>query len=264
MKFSILISSYNKGNYIEKCIKSCLVQSNKNLEIIVVDNYSSDETEKLLRKYSKNIIFKKKSKISKYPAVNQIDLLEEAFKISNGEIICLLDADDYFLDNKLEKLKNLFSENKNINVIFDIPKKLVNEKIVDYKFKKKLLKYIWPTIYPTSCISLRRNFFRDSIEKKFFRNYPLLEIDFRITVLSQMVDKKFLIMKNNNTIYRQVKNSIMSEIKKFSFLWWKKRFEAHLYLEDIFKFNDLDYKRNIDYYSTKVIFNLFKNFNKEK
>ena len=79
-----------------------------------------------------------------------------------------------------------------------------------------------------------------------------------------MVDKKFLIMKNNNTIYRQVANSIMSEIKKFSFLWWEKRLQAHLYLEDIFKFNDLDYKRNIDYYSTKVIFNLFKNFNKEK
>jgi len=56
MKFSILISSYNKGNYIDKCIKSCLSQSNKNLEIIVFDNYSSDETEKLLEKYSKNII----------------------------------------------------------------------------------------------------------------------------------------------------------------------------------------------------------------
>lgn len=62
MKFSILISSYNKGNYIEKCIKSCLAQSNKNLEIIVVDNYSSDETEKLLEKYSKNIIIKKNRK----------------------------------------------------------------------------------------------------------------------------------------------------------------------------------------------------------
>ena len=55
MKFSILISSYNKGNYIEKCIKSCLAQSDKNLEIIVVDNYSSDETVKLLEKYSKNV-----------------------------------------------------------------------------------------------------------------------------------------------------------------------------------------------------------------
>ena len=102
MKFSILISSYNKGNYIDKCIKSCLSQSNKNLEIIVFDNYSSDETEKLLEKYSNNIIIKKKSKISKYPAVNQIDLLEEAFKISSGEIICLLDADDYFFNKKLE------------------------------------------------------------------------------------------------------------------------------------------------------------------
>ena len=86
MKFSILISSYNKGNYIDKCIKSCLAQSNKNLEIIVVDNYSSDDTEKLLEKYSKNIIFKKKTKISKYPAANQIDLLEEAFKILSKKI----------------------------------------------------------------------------------------------------------------------------------------------------------------------------------
>ena len=49
MKFSILISSYNKGNYIEKCIKSCLAQSNKNLEIIVVDNYSHDQSCKMIQ-----------------------------------------------------------------------------------------------------------------------------------------------------------------------------------------------------------------------
>ena len=84
MKFSILISSYNKGKYIEKCVNSCLTQSNKSFEIIIIDNYSSDNTEKLLEKYSKNIIFKKKTKISNFSAVNQIDLLIEAFKISNG------------------------------------------------------------------------------------------------------------------------------------------------------------------------------------
>jgi len=264
MKFSILISSYNKGNYLEKCIKSCILQSNKDLEIILVDNYSSDETEKLLKKYSKNVIIKKKQKVSKYPAINQIDLLEEAFKISSGEIICLLDADDYFLDNKLEKLSKLFLENKDTNVIFDTPKKLINEKIVDFSFKKKFSKYIWPTIYPTSCISLKKEFFKSFIEKKFFRGYPLLEIDFRITVFSQMIDKKFLIMSDNNTIYRQVPDSIMSKLKKFSFLWWKKRLQAHLYLENIFNYNNLDYKKNVDYYFSKLIFNLLRNFNKEE
>ena len=58
MKFSILISSYNKGNYIEKCIKSCLAQSNKNLEIIVVDNYSGIE-KKEYHLETENAIFNK-------------------------------------------------------------------------------------------------------------------------------------------------------------------------------------------------------------
>ena len=107
MKFSVLISSYNKGAYLEKCLQSCISQTNKDFEIVVVDNYSSDQTENILKKYSKYIIFKKKSKISNHPAINQIDLLQEGLKISNGEIICLLDADDYFLEDKLKRLEKV-------------------------------------------------------------------------------------------------------------------------------------------------------------
>ena len=73
MKFSVLISSYNKGAYLEKCLQSCISQTNKDFEIVVVDNYSSDQTENILKKYSKYIIFKKKSKISNHPAINQFN-----------------------------------------------------------------------------------------------------------------------------------------------------------------------------------------------
>ena len=41
---SILISSYNKGNYLEQCIKSCLSQTQKNIEVILLDNHSNDKT----------------------------------------------------------------------------------------------------------------------------------------------------------------------------------------------------------------------------
>ena len=41
MKFSILITSYNKEQYLEECIKSCLSQTNTNFEIIICDNYSN-------------------------------------------------------------------------------------------------------------------------------------------------------------------------------------------------------------------------------
>ena len=61
MKFSILISSYNKGKYIEKCINSCLDQKLMNYEIILFDNYSTDNTFRILKKFKNEIkIFKKK------------------------------------------------------------------------------------------------------------------------------------------------------------------------------------------------------------
>ena len=93
---SILISSYNKGNYLEECLKSCINQSYKNCEIILLDNYSNDKTNKILKKYSKQVKVLKKRKISKFPSLNQIDLLVKAYKISKGSIIFLLDADDYY------------------------------------------------------------------------------------------------------------------------------------------------------------------------
>ena len=55
MKFSILITSFNKGKYLDECIKSCLNQSEKNFEIIVCDNYSDDNSNSIFKKYEKNI-----------------------------------------------------------------------------------------------------------------------------------------------------------------------------------------------------------------
>ena len=55
MKFSILITSYNKGQYLEECITSCLSQTNKNFEIIVCDNYSNDNSGQIFEKYQQNI-----------------------------------------------------------------------------------------------------------------------------------------------------------------------------------------------------------------
>ena len=112
MKFSILISSYNKGKYIKKCITSCLDQTSKNYEIILFDNCSTDNTFEILKKFKNKIKIYKKKRISNSPALNQIDLINSAFKKSKGQFICLLDADDYFYKNKLMVLKKYFSKKK--------------------------------------------------------------------------------------------------------------------------------------------------------
>ena len=62
MKFSILISNFNKEEFIEECIVSSLNQTYKNLEIIIFDNESTDNSLRIIKKYSNEIIVKSKKK----------------------------------------------------------------------------------------------------------------------------------------------------------------------------------------------------------
>ena len=110
---SILISSYNKGNYLEQCIKSCLSQSHKNIEVILLDNHSNDKTNVVLKKYSKKIKILKKKRISKFPALNQIDLLIKAF--NNDEDIHNVTAMEVFQVDKDKLTNDLRRKAKTIN-----------------------------------------------------------------------------------------------------------------------------------------------------
>ena len=55
MKFSILITSYNKANYIEECITSCIKQDYSEKEVILLDNNSEDDSNIVFRKYEKGL-----------------------------------------------------------------------------------------------------------------------------------------------------------------------------------------------------------------
>ena len=44
----------------------------------------------------------------------------------------------------------------------------------------------------------------------------------------------------------------MSKVKKFSYNWWKKRLQAHYFIFDIYKENEIEYKKNYDFYLTKI------------
>ena len=259
MKISILISSYNKGAYIDECLQSCLNQTYRDFEIILLDNYSNDNTDSVLNKYYKDITIKKELKVSNYSAVNQIDLLKKAFLISHGEVVCFLDADDFFEENKLMNISKVFSQNNKTNIIFDKPKILIGNNTHKFKLKKKLSKYVWPTTHPTSSLSIKRSFLKTLFENETFKSYPLLEIDFRITSLSKMIYKDFIIVNEKLTTYRKVSDGIMSKSKFFSKTWWIKRLQAHYFINDIFKKNKKIYKRTYDFYFTKFIVNFLNN-----
>ena len=253
MKFSILITSYNKGRYLEECIKSCLSQTNKNFEIIICDNYSTDNSDQILEKYKKDIILIKKKKISNFPPINQIDLIKDSLSSIGGDIICFLDADDYFLPKKLEIITNEITKKKSLDVIFDLPLVKKMNSINKMKLKNKKQNYIWPTIINTSSISITKNFLIECIEKEILEKFNFLEIDFRINVYSRCIKKNFEVIDQDVTIYRYVNDSIMSNIKKFSPKWWHKRFEAHKFMEEHYNKNDLLYLNKFDYGVSKLL-----------
>jgi glycosyltransferase involved in cell wall biosynthesis len=114
MKFSIITISYNQGNYLEECIKSVLNQKYKNIEHIVIDNISTDETYEILKKYKlKDKRFKYIRQKDKGPA----DALNKGFSIANGDIFYFLNSDDYLIKNSLNLVHQYFKKKKKIDIL---------------------------------------------------------------------------------------------------------------------------------------------------
>lgn len=102
MKISIITPSYNQGKYIEKTITSVLSQSYKDVEHIIVDGKSTDDTVKILKKYSSKI--KWISEKDKGPA----DAINKGIKISTGDILCFLNSDDMLEKGVLAYIADYF------------------------------------------------------------------------------------------------------------------------------------------------------------
>ncbi len=115
-RFSVLITAYNIEDYIERAITSVVNQTLKNIEIIVVNDCSTDKTgEKIEQmKKSHNDIIYIERKINKKIGATRNAALDAA----TGEYIIFLDGDDYLSNNKvLEKLDKVIGKDK-VDVVY--------------------------------------------------------------------------------------------------------------------------------------------------
>ena len=115
---SILITNYNKEKFLDKSLKNVCNQNFKNYEIIIFDDCSTDRSIDIIKKYKKvKLIVNKSKNRKKSGPLNQINGIIECFKRSKGNIICLLDADDYFKKDKLWRIDQFFCKNKELNFV---------------------------------------------------------------------------------------------------------------------------------------------------
>lgn len=93
-KVSILINCYNYGQYVGEAIASAIGQSYPNLEVIVVDDGSTDNSVEVAKTFGDQIKLVTKSNGGQNSAVNA------GVAASTGSVLCLLDADDIFFSHK--------------------------------------------------------------------------------------------------------------------------------------------------------------------
>ena len=94
MLISIIIPIYNKEKYLDDCIKSVIYQEYDNLEIILINDGSQDNSERIINKWiAKDQRIKYIAQENKGVAYAR----NKGISIANGEYIFLLDADDCFI-----------------------------------------------------------------------------------------------------------------------------------------------------------------------
>ena len=250
---SILIINYNNSKLLTRAINSCLNQTYKNIEILIFDDKSVDNSMKIINKYKKykkiKIFFNKKKK-KKFAALNAMNGYTIMFKKSKGSIISLLDSDDYFHKNKIKKILKFFRHKKKVNFIQNLP--YLKSENKPKKDSKNNPVSFWPYLAPESCISFRKKFMIDflRVNKKYINKYENVWMGFRMGVFSFFIQKSFYTLNENLTFYES-----LGESKKYQFLgknWFKRRNDSFDYLKKILK-GSISLNYNLDYLVTKFL-----------
>jgi glycosyltransferase involved in cell wall biosynthesis len=102
-RISIVTPSYNQGRFLEEAIRSVLLQNYPNLEYIVLDGGSADESVAILQKYDRFISYWQSR-----PDSGQADALGQGFELASGEILAWINADDFYEPGAFRQIAHFF------------------------------------------------------------------------------------------------------------------------------------------------------------
>lgn len=108
-KITIITPSYNQGNFIEQTIQSIIGQDYPNLEYIVMDGGSTDDTIDILRRYDEQLIWRSEKDRGQSHAINK------GLALATGEIVGFINSDDLLEPGALLKVGKFFTAYPNAN-----------------------------------------------------------------------------------------------------------------------------------------------------
>lgn len=166
---SIITVVFNSQRTIELTIKSVLTQSYNLIEYIVVDGKSTDGTFNIIKKYGNKI-----SKIISEPDNGTYDAMNKGIKLSTGDVIGFLNADDFYSNNNVISLVAEIFNNHNVDAVYgDL--EYVNNRLQTIRYwgsknyEKGLFSKGWHPPHPT--------FF---VKKKIYERYGFFNLNYKI------------------------------------------------------------------------------------
>jgi glycosyltransferase involved in cell wall biosynthesis len=111
-KITVITPSYNQGQFIEETILSVINQDYANLEYIIIDGGSTDNTVDIIEKHESSIAYWVSEK-----DLGQSNAINKGLKVATGQIINWLNSDDVLLEGALSKIANYFNENPQVVIV---------------------------------------------------------------------------------------------------------------------------------------------------
>jgi len=161
---TVVTPSYNQGQFIEATIQSVLNQTYTNIQYIIVDGGSIDNTMDVVRKYEDkiDIIIHEKDD-------GQTDAINKGFRLAEGELVGWINSDDILYNDCVERIVALYKENPNAAIFYSS----FNDRI---DAKSKLIE-TYQRIIPDKNYLLNRNYCIIQ-QASFYRNDILKKINY--------------------------------------------------------------------------------------
>jgi len=209
---SIIIPSYNHVTYIKKAVLSAINQTYKNIELIVIDDGSTDGSNELLTSLAQKYTFTYIHRQNK----GLIATLNEALLYTQGHYFCMLGSDDYYELNKIELQVNYLQEHQEIALCYGELTYIDGDGKIKKRGKTKYFKQgmIFKHLLKTCFIPLPTVMVKTDIVKEFggFDNRFFLE-DYPLWL---KISQKYPIgyINKNLTFYRLHQNNVSGDIIK--------------------------------------------------
>lgn len=186
MQISVVIPVYNTSSYLARCIDSIFEQDLKDVELIFIDDYSTDNSFEVLNQCLKGRESENLTIVKNPKNLGSGETRNKGISLAKGDYVIFVDSDDYVTSDYFQVLKNAIESRPDI-VVFDMTEIWSN---------KTVLKHVNLPDSPLESVELLLlNKMHNSLCNKMFKRSMFLKHDIRITKGLSMFEDKSICFK---------------------------------------------------------------------